>query len=367
MRITDRILSRTLLISLNKNRTAMMKHQEAIATSKRISKPSDDPYGAARSVRLHSSLDAVEQYRRNIGGCLDWLSATESTLNEVESALTETRTLTLGALDDMAPQRETIALQVDQFLKSLVWLSGKKFREMFLFGGTETETPYTSSDEVTGETFDASFDTPVQIDHPRMCDGSVQVTEAGGGAVFVEDGDYTIDYERGTITVLGTGSMSDGTTYEISYRTESISSVEEGDAAGEREREIDEGVTMTINTPGSEVFTRDTPIFDTLIRLRDSLYRDDTAGIKGALDDLDTSLNEVLGVSAGVGSKIQRLRMADERLEKEHVYLSSTLSNTEDADLAEEIVGFQTEQNALQAAVQAGARIIQNTLIDYIG
>jgi len=367
MRITDRIVADTLLSSIRKTRNRMNRYQKEMATSKRIDRPSDDPRGAARSMRLRSSLDAIGQYRRNIKGCTSWLAATESTLGNVETTLIEIQSLVLPAVPENAPERAAIAVEVDQLLEYLVSISGKRFEGMCLFGGTERGEPYTASNEVADETFVAAVDSPVQLDHPRMVQGSVQVTEEGGGATFVEDQDYTVDYKTGTITVLGTGAMSDGTTYEIAYGTSSISSVEEADTTGRREREIDEGMEMSVNTSGHDVFNREVDIFDSLIRLRDSLYREDTAGIKRAYAELDPALDQVLRTSTVVGTKIQTLEVSDQRLERESAYLSATLSDTEDTDLAETIVRFQTQENAFQAAIQAGARIIQQTLIDYLG
>lgn len=367
MRITDRIVAETLLSSISRTRNRMNRYQKEMATSKRIDRPSDDPRGAARSMTLRSSLTAIDQYRRNVKGCLSWMSATESALSNMETTLIEIQSLVLPAVPENAPERDAIAVEVDQLLEYLVSLSGKRFEGMYLFGGTERGEPYTASYEVTEETLVAAVDAPVEFDHPRLAQGTVQVMEAGGGATFVEDVDYTIDHKAGTITVLGTGAMSDGATYEVSYQTTLISSVEEANTVGRREREIDEGMKMIVNTSGHDVFNREVDIFDTLIRLRDGLYREDTAAIKHAYAQLDPALDQVLRTSTIVGTKIQKLEVSDQRLEREMTHLSATLSDTEDTDLADTIVRFQTDENAYQAAIQAGARMIQQTLIDYLG
>lgn len=46
--------------------------------------------------------------------------------------------------------------------------------------------------------------------------------------------------------------------------------------------------------------------------------------------------------------------------------LEEQLSNKVDADYAETILDFNTQQNAFQSALNAAARVIQNSLLDFI-
>ncbi|MFP6598439.1 MAG: hypothetical protein VCC01_13350 [Candidatus Hydrogenedentota bacterium] len=46
--------------------------------------------------------------------------------------------------------------------------------------------------------------------------------------------------------------------------------------------------------------------------------------------------------------------------------LQEQLSNKVDADFAETMLQFDVQQNAFESALNAAARVIQNTLLDFI-
>ena len=43
-----------------------------------------------------------------------------------------------------------------------------------------------------------------------------------------------------------------------------------------------------------------------------------------------------------------------------------SLSNTEDADMAKTLIDFSTQTSAYQAALKAGANIVQTSLMDFL-
>lgn len=81
----------------------------------------------------------------------------------------------------------------------------------------EELTRDTSPVKITDEEFDADDDTAVSLDYTGIVQFSETVTNAAGTTTYVRDTDYTMVYADGTITVDSTGSMVDGTTYEIDY------------------------------------------------------------------------------------------------------------------------------------------------------
>jgi hypothetical protein len=72
---------------------------------------------------------------------------------------------------------------------------------------------------VVDEVFTSVFDTPVKLLNRNLVGASTNVEPLGGGVPFVEGplDDYVMDDEDGTITVLSTGAMADGTQYEVDY------------------------------------------------------------------------------------------------------------------------------------------------------
>jgi flagellar hook-associated protein 3 FlgL len=87
-----------------------------------------------------------------------------------------------------------------------------------------------------------------------------------------------------------------------------------------------------------------------------------TADIKG----LDTNLDVLSQARATVGATTNRLESADSRLQEVEESLTKLLSNTEDADMAQTYVDFSMQQSTYQSALQAGANIVQQSLLDFL-
>ncbi|HIC88500.1 MAG TPA: flagellar hook-associated protein 3 [Anaerolineae bacterium] len=128
--------------------------------------------------------------------------------------------------------------------------------------------------------------------------------------------------------------------------------------------EIETGTQIAVNVPGNHpLFTLG---FDALINLRDMLLADDVAGIRSTLDDLDEAMEQAVAARSSLGARVQRLTSAESRLRQLQTDLQSALSRIEDADMAEAISNLMQQEQAYQATLASGARIIQPTLLDYL-
>ena len=82
MRITTKMMHNTSLRNLNINKLRQEKLTNQMSTGKKITRPSDDPVIAIRSLKLNSSLDKIDQYyEKNASDALSWLELTESALH----------------------------------------------------------------------------------------------------------------------------------------------------------------------------------------------------------------------------------------------------------------------------------------------
>jgi len=84
--------------------------------------------------------------------------------------------------------------------------------------------------------------------------------------------------------------------------------------------------------------------------------------IKAVSDQIDN----LLAVQARVGAGMNRLDTASSRLAQIEESTTSMLSNTEDADMAEVITNYSTQQAVYQSALNSGARIVQTSLLDFL-
>jgi flagellar hook-associated protein 3 FlgL len=124
--------------------------------------------------------------------------------------------------------------------------------------------------------------------------------------------------------------------------------------------------TVRVNEPGSLVFQGTQDQFQTLIDIRDNLLAGDTGALQTQLAELD-AIDRQLGQGvARLGAVINRVTNTEEDLVDFNFQLERVLSDRIDADFAEVIVELNAQQNAFQAALSAGARVVQPSLLDYL-
>jgi flagellar hook-associated protein 3 FlgL len=133
-------------------------------------------------------------------------------------------------------------------------------------------------------------------------------------------------------------------------------------------REIGPGVQIDVNTVGSSVIGDDTT--GLLKTLRDAvadLQAGNGANLRGAdLAALDTAQDTLLNARAVVGSRSGRLDIASSRLTELEQVSMNQISNVEDADMAETLIHYSMQQAVYQAALKAGAGIVQPSLMDFL-
>lgn len=132
--------------------------------------------------------------------------------------------------------------------------------------------------------------------------------------------------------------------------------------------QVADGVQVAINEPGSRVFQGSQDIFQVMISLRDDLLNNQPANIQNVrLAELQSTQEQLLSSLARVGGIQNRMENAASDDEDYSVRLQQTLSDNIDVDYAETMVNLNMQSNAFQAALNAGARTIQPSLLDYVG
>jgi flagellar hook-associated protein 3 FlgL len=137
-------------------------------------------------------------------------------------------------------------------------------------------------------------------------------------------------------------------------------------------REIGPNVQMTINVTGREVLgdgqaAADNGLLHVLRDAVDHLKAGNGPALRGTdLDRLDTNFDHLLEVRAANGAKTNRLEAALGRLSQLEESVRGQLSQTEDADIAETLIDLNSQTAAYQAALRAGASIVQSSLMDFL-
>ena len=303
MRITTSMIQRNVLSDLNSLSEKMARTQSKASSGKEITRPSDDPFNTARAMGLRQTMDANNQYSRNIDDAMGWQEATESALGSMNDYVRRAQDLVLQAANDStdAGSRKMLAGEIDQIIEGLKETANASYGDSYLMSGTATGLP------------------PYKLG----ADDTYQGDQAGL--------DPTIP---GVV------------------------------------REIGPGVTMTINTVGSEVLGNggnDGKLLSVLRTLSANMKSNNVDALRDVdLKALQGRVDDILQVRARNGAMSNRLEAASTRLGQINGAVNEQLSNTEDADFAKTMIEFNQQSAAYQASLRAGASIVQSSLMDFL-
>lgn len=152
MRITQSIITRSLLQNINRNKENINKRQIAIATGKEILRSSSDPVKFARASRFRKTISRNDQYLKNINGAKGWLDTTTSLLDNMSSGMIDAKEIAIQSADESnnAEMRKMLADKVDSIINDTVALANNTYMGKYLFGGTKTleEEPFSYNDTI---------------------------------------------------------------------------------------------------------------------------------------------------------------------------------------------------------------------------
>ena len=142
-------------------------------------------------------------------------------------------------------------------------------------------------------------------------------------------------------------------------------------AAKTIEINVFDGISLKINTQGNEYFNRvDEFMGHVETLLNGGGNASDISGALGinnnGIPALDSVHNETLTLRADVGARQNRLELMENRLSIQEVNVTKQMSENEDTDYAKAITDMATTESIHQAALSVGAKIIQQTLVDFI-
>ena len=81
------------------------------------------------------------------------------------------------------------------------------------------------------------------------------------------------------------------------------------------------------------------------------------------IKDFQDVINKAI---ADLGSRGARLNLTEERLSGQTDDFTDLMSNNENADLTETVINFNAQKVIYNASLQAGAKVVQNSLLDFL-
>jgi flagellar hook-associated protein 3 FlgL len=132
-------------------------------------------------------------------------------------------------------------------------------------------------------------------------------------------------------------------------------------------RRVSNADRIRIDVTGPEAFGTPGPddLFGLIARIASNVETDPDA-LTGDLEDLDVALDRLLGAAASIGARSARMEAAGQVNTDLQLTLASQLVDVEDIDLARTIMELNQTEVGYKAALQATAKVIQPTLVDFL-
>jgi flagellar hook-associated protein 3 FlgL len=190
MRIASSTVSDNIVRQIQNLGSQQAKLQSQVASGQRITNPEDDPAAVSRIINLESERRSIEQFQRNAERALEVSQASFSGLQQIKKLSDRATEIgTLGAGATSPDSLNAYAAEIDQLIEQAVQLGNTKFRNDYIFSGTEVDVPPFAATrdlvtgEVTGVTYDGNTDQSsiALSDSSNIAPGTTGATNTGLG------------------------------------------------------------------------------------------------------------------------------------------------------------------------------------------
>ena len=142
MRITFNSLYRDTAAGIEQASDLLIEKQRQVSTGKRLSRASEDPSAAARSVSERAQLAMVEQYSRAANSMASRLNVTDTVLSDIIEKLTAAQTAAVSAqgTNKTFEERDAAATKLEGIRASLLTDLNTSFHGTYIFAGAASTT-----------------------------------------------------------------------------------------------------------------------------------------------------------------------------------------------------------------------------------
>jgi len=282
----------------------MLNAQRVVTSGKKITKPSDDPTLANRSMSLRCGINGIAQYQENNNLAKSSIDFAEATVGDIAKELkllqAQANKVTATLSDE---SRQAMLSEIEDIRQRLLGLAGTKYLDKYIFSGTAINT------------------TPI-------------VANPADPAIppYLYQGDAGIVQLR----------VQEDEKIQLNVSASEIFNLDGSAGAGVAD------------------------VFTVIDQLETCVKAGDVQGASDLVTDIGALHSNVLGLQAELGSRSARLEDNATALTDMSNRMKELLSNLEDADLPSAIIDLQTQQNVYQAALAVTSQLMQRSLADYL-
>ncbi|MDF2178318.1 flagellar hook-associated protein FlgL [Aliiglaciecola sp. CAU 1673] len=407
MRISTNQLYDRSIQNILDNQGDLSDIQQRLASGKKLLRPSDDPVGASKVIRLTEELDQITQFQRNNDVLKSKLEQQEAVMRNINDAVTRARQLAIQAGNGVmsAKDKEGISIEIGQIRDEVFDLmNARNASGEYIFAGFQSKSPaFVYDPTASGNKYFFQGDEGV---NQIQLSSSVKLNGNDSGKTVFED-----VFARLKSSITGGTAAASSSSIEVqpvfdAFHRNNYDAVTPANnnfritinGAGNQVTVTNVGTGANLGTfnfasgepftfngiefkitggPGDTVdFQLDPPQKKNLAQTLDDFFvalRDSSLSSEAFLDALDDVLigmdNGTNALGAATASVGGRIRVADSIYNSNidlEIATKSTRSDIQDVDYAQAVSDLTRQETALQAAQSTFSRVTGLTLFDFI-
>jgi len=336
-RVSDKSGVDALNFALNKVKSKIQNLQLKGASLKNINKPSDDPLGSIKVLKITSRLADNNQYLKNADKAISRLYATEDALTQLSEILLKAKELAIGQSSDLydARTRKNIAEEVRELKNNALSVANKRIGVRYIFGGfSSLKPPFTKDGEYLGDgnymTLEVAKDYFVPINLP-------------GSEVFITS-----------------EPISPGSRDPLKYFPE----LKNKEPTKEENKALKRDIASKYEAP--KEFHKGSNILAQLDILTNALENNNAETVRGLLEKLDDSLSRIISMRTKVGSVARNIQHAVDTINIDKINDIDYRSKILDADVAELFSDISRQNNVMKTAYHSSKIALNQSLFDWL-
>jgi flagellar hook-associated protein 3 FlgL len=321
MRLTNSMITRDYLKSLNSSLKDMNDMNNRITAKRSFMSFSEDPVTAMKSMKVRQGLTRIDVYTRNLSSAQDILTQYESTISNINSLVTEALAQVSQGITGTGGEsvRKTVANALRGFQDSILAAANTKYAGDYIFGGDNVGTaPFSVSEDGKLLYKGQDVDTAAFEPEDRYIDIGIGISKDSDGKIIPQS---ALNISVSGAMLLGSGVDSNGITNNL---------------------------------------------YNLLGIIADKLENNDLDDINLYHTKLDAKSDEIRMQYVNVGEKANYISFFTDRLGSEKFNLQTRQSELESIKIEEAIISFSEMELAYNACLQMGTKILQPSLLDFL-
>lgn len=400
MRVTN--LLPDIQYHMQQSQQALAKATQQMSTGMRVNQLSDDPAASANMVVSVAASATVDQYTSNVSSILPRMQAADLAISGIVTSLNSAVTLgTSGASSGaLSASQQAIATQVQSVLNSVIAQANTAFNGVYVFGGSETTSPPFVAASTTYTSSQGSAASPLATTTPLNAGSVTTISDATTGKTMTfkaATGDTVATLQQAIASAAVAGTLSAGTTATINAAGQLSIGTNDGshgivvvsdDAAlgtmsaasntavanayayvgNSTVNAVQVGASLSVDTniPGDKLFTAGPNVIGALTSMVAALQSGNSGQVASSINAVSSALSYVSQQRIPMDSAMNQLNAQESYLSQEKINLTAQQTSLVGISLADAATNLSMAQLNNGAVLAAAAKIMPQTLLDYL-